>query len=152
MSTPPQVLAAGRPVVKPSWRPAWRRHLYGSELAWAVAFLVPYVGVLAAFAIDCLRVRDPRELGLARCGAADLAGGDAAHNAARLRAVFEGRDRGAHRDAVLLNAALALEVCGAVGDARAGVQAAAQAVDRGDASRLLTRLAAFGARAAATGG
>jgi anthranilate phosphoribosyltransferase len=97
-------------------------------------------------------LRDPRELGLARCGAADLAGGDAAHNAAGLRAVFEGRDRGAHRDAVLLNAALALEVCGAVGDARAGVQAAAQAVDRGDASRLLTRLAAFGARAAATGG
>ena len=59
-------------------------------------------------------VRDPRELWLARCAAADLAGGDAAHNAAALRAVFEGGDRGPHRDAVVLNAALALEVCGRV--------------------------------------
>ena len=36
-------------------------------------------------------VRDPRDLGFARCAPADLAGGDAAHNAARLRAVFDGR-------------------------------------------------------------
>ena len=35
-------------------------------------------------------------------------------NAAALRAVFEGRDRGPHRDALALNAALALEVTGAV--------------------------------------
>ena len=93
--------------------------------------------------------RDPRELGLARCSAGDLAGGDAAHNAACLRAVFEGRDRGPHRDAVVLNAALALEVCGAAPDAAAGMRAASAAVDRGDAARLLAKLAAFGAAAAA---
>ena len=97
-------------------------------------------------------LRDPRDLGLARCAPADLAGGDAAHNAAGLRGVFEGRDRGPHRDAVLLNAALALEVCGAVSDARAGLQTAGEAVDRGAAARLLEKLAAFGAGAAATGG
>ena len=39
-------------------------------------------------------VRDPRDLGLARCTAADLAGGDAAHNAAALRAVFEAATAG----------------------------------------------------------
>jgi anthranilate phosphoribosyltransferase len=91
-------------------------------------------------------VRDPRDLGLARCHAVDLAGGDAGHNAAGLRAVFEGRDRGAHRDAIVLNAALALEVAGAVDGAAAGVAAAAAAIDRGDAHRLLDRLAEFGRR------
>jgi anthranilate phosphoribosyltransferase len=97
-------------------------------------------------------VRDPRDLGLARCAAADLAGGDAAHNAAALRAVFEGRDRGPHRDAVLLNAALALEVCGAAPDAVAGMRAAGDAVDRGDAAQLLGKLASFGAAAGAAAG
>jgi anthranilate phosphoribosyltransferase len=89
-------------------------------------------------------VRDARDLGMARCTAADLAGGDAAHNADALRAVFEGRDRSAHRDALVLNAALALEVTGAVKSAGEGVEAARAAIDRGDAERLLTRLAEFG--------
>ena len=95
-------------------------------------------------------VRDPRELGLARCATADLAGGDAAHNAAGVRAVFEGRERGPHRDALLLNAALALEVCGATPDAATGLRAAGEAIDRGDVARLLGKLVAFGAGAAAS--
>ena len=89
-------------------------------------------------------VRDPRDLGMARCAPADLAGGDAAHNAVGLRAVFEGRDAGPHRDAIVLNAALALEVTGAVPSAAAGVAAANEAITRGDGARLLERLAAFG--------
>jgi anthranilate phosphoribosyltransferase len=89
-------------------------------------------------------VRDPRELGLKRCAPADLAGGEAARNALGLRAVFEGRDRGAHRDAIVLNAALALEVTGAVESAAAGLRAASDALDRGDGARFLERLAAFG--------
>jgi len=88
-------------------------------------------------------VRDPKDLGFGRCASRELAGGDAAVNAAGLRSVFEGRDRGPHRDAVLLNAALALEVCGAVPSAAAGVEAAAAAIGRGDGVRLLERLAAF---------
>ena len=89
-------------------------------------------------------VRDARDLGMQRCSAADLAGGDGVHNAAALRAVFEGRDRGPHCDAVVLNAALALEVTGAVPSAAAGVAAAREAIARGDGARLLERLAAFG--------
>jgi anthranilate phosphoribosyltransferase len=92
-------------------------------------------------------VRDAATLGIARCRPEDLAGGDAAHNAAGLRAVFEGRDRGPHRDAIVLNAALALEVTGAVPDAAAGLRAAGEAIDRGDAATLLERIAAFGRRA-----
>ena len=47
---------------------------------------------------------------------------------------------GAHRDAVVLNTALALEVTGAVPDAAEAVRAAGVAIDRGDAVRLLERL------------
>jgi anthranilate phosphoribosyltransferase len=90
-------------------------------------------------------VRDPRDLGFARCAPDELAGGDAAHNAARLRAVFDGEDRGAHRDALVLNAALALEVMGRVASPADGIAAAQAALDRGDAQRMLVRLADFGA-------
>jgi multiple sugar transport system permease protein len=45
------VLAAGRGAVTQSWRPSWHRHLYGSELAWAIAFVVPYAAVLVVFAL-----------------------------------------------------------------------------------------------------
>jgi anthranilate phosphoribosyltransferase len=89
-------------------------------------------------------VRDPLDLGLQRCAATDLAGGDAGHNAAGLRAVFDGRDTGPHCDAIVLNTALALEVTGAVPSAGAGVIAALDAIRHGDAARLLERLAAFG--------
>jgi anthranilate phosphoribosyltransferase len=89
-------------------------------------------------------IRDPATLGVARCTPQDLAGGDAARNAEGLRAVFEGRDRGPHRDAIVLNTALALEVTGAVPSAADGVRAARESIDRGDAARLLDRLAEFG--------
>ena len=89
-------------------------------------------------------VRDAATLGMARCTPQQLAGGDATHNAAGLRAVFEGRDRGPHRDAIVLNTALALEVTGAVPTAADGVRAAQESIDRGDAARLLQRLAEFG--------
>jgi anthranilate phosphoribosyltransferase len=89
-------------------------------------------------------VRDPRDLGIQRCTAADLYGGDAQQNATALRAVFEGRDQGPHCDAVVLNAALALEVIGVVPSVEAGVVAAIGTIRSGDAVRLLERLAAFG--------
>jgi anthranilate phosphoribosyltransferase len=46
----------------------------------------------------------------------------------------------------VLNTALALEVTGAVPDAAEAVRAAGVAIDRGDAVRLLERLAEFGRR------
>ena len=69
---------------------------------------------------------------------------DAAHKALELRAVFTGQDRGPHRDALVLNAALALEVTGAVTEPSVAVRAAQDALDRGDGARFLERLAAFG--------
>jgi multiple sugar transport system permease protein len=52
MATTQRVLAAGRPMqVGSPWRPFRRGGLPGSDTAWAVAFVVPYVAVVAAFAI-----------------------------------------------------------------------------------------------------
>jgi anthranilate phosphoribosyltransferase len=96
-------------------------------------------------------VRDPLDLGMPRCTPGELAGGDAEHNAVGLRAVFAGRDRGPHRDAVVLNAALALEVSGAVPSIGDGLAAAGAAIDRGDGVRLLERLEAFGCGRTAAG-
>ena len=66
-----------------------------------------------------------------------------------LRAVLTGDDRGAHRDCLLLGAALALEVAGMVKAPREGVERAAQTIDSGAAARLLESLAAFGASSGA---
>ena len=91
--------------------------------------------------------RDPRDYGFKACRPDQLAGGDAAHNATGMRAVFAGEDRGPHRDALVLNAALVLELTGAERDPRAAIRAANESIDRGDAMRLLEKIAAFGATA-----
>jgi anthranilate phosphoribosyltransferase len=88
-------------------------------------------------------VRTPEDYGLARCTPARLAGGDAAHNARALRAALYGEDRGAHRDCLLLGAALALEVAGEVHLPRDGVARAAAAIDDGAARRVLDLVSAF---------
>ena len=90
------------------------------------------------------KVRDPRDYGIDGCSPADLRGGDAAENAARLRAALGGDDTTAHREALVLGAALALEVSGAVGDARAGVARARDAITSGAAAKLLLELETFG--------
>src|SRR5690606_29079278 len=89
-------------------------------------------------------VRDPEEYGLARCAPAALVGGDAAENAARLKAALAGEDDPAHRDALALGAALALEVTGSVGDAHEGVARARAAIADGSAARLVECLAQVG--------
>jgi anthranilate phosphoribosyltransferase len=61
--------------------------------------------------------------------------------------VFEG-ERGEHRNALMLGAALALEVSGYAGSPAEGLERAAEAIDRGRASALLTSVAGFHARRA----
>lgn len=84
--------------------------------------------------------RTAADYGLAVCTAEALRGGDAFENARALRAVFEGVDHGAHRDALLMGASLALEVTGRAVDAREGVSLAAAALDNGAAKTLLDRM------------
>ena len=94
-------------------------------------------------------IRSPSDYGLDLCGARDLAGGDSATNARALRAVLCGEENGAHRDALLLGTALALEISGKVRTPREGVALASQAIDSGAARRTLDAIASFGARGAA---
>ncbi len=90
--------------------------------------------------------RAPADYGLATCGPEALAGGDAGANARALAAVLRGEDHGAHRDVLLLGAALALELTGQVKGPVEGVSRAAQAIDAGSAARVLAAIAGFGAR------
>ena len=88
--------------------------------------------------------RNPADYGLAACVAADLAGGDAAHNARALQRILAGEQQGPQRDALLLGAALALEVTGVEPAPRLGVACAAQAIDSGAARALLAGLVRTG--------
>ncbi len=94
--------------------------------------------------------RGPADYGIKACAAAELAGGDAHHNARALRAVLSGDDKGAHRDCLLLGASLALEVAGMATSPREGVEQAAAAIDSGASRKLLDSLAAFGAAVGAS--
>lgn len=89
--------------------------------------------------------RDAEEFGLPRCTADELKGGDAAHNAVHLQAVLEGRDRSAHRNAIVLQAALVLELLGKAQSAREGARMAEDAIETGAARALLEKLRSFGA-------
>jgi anthranilate phosphoribosyltransferase len=81
----------------------------------------------------------PEEAGLPRASAADLKGGDPAHNASALRAVLDGL-RSAYRDIAIFNAAGALVVGGKAANLKEGVGMAAEAVDSGRAKTTLARL------------
>ena len=84
--------------------------------------------------------RDPRGVGIPRCTPEELAGGDATHNAARLRDALEG-ERGPHRDALVLGASLALEVTGMASGPEEAIEQVSAAIDDGRARELLARLA-----------
>jgi anthranilate phosphoribosyltransferase len=88
--------------------------------------------------------RDPADLGMAPCDPSDLAGGSPTHNAERLLGVLDG-ESGAHRDAIVLGAALALEVTGVAAGPTAAVEMAAAAIDDGKGLSLAKALEEFGA-------
>ena len=88
------------------------------------------------------RTIDPQELGLARCSVAELAGGTPAENASAIRAVLAG-ERGAKRDAILLNAAGAVAAAGHAGDLREGLELARRALDTGAGAARLDELVEF---------
>jgi anthranilate phosphoribosyltransferase len=90
-------------------------------------------GTVRSFAVT------PEDAGLTRAPIEAIKGGDAATNAAALRALLEGA-AGAYRDTVLLNAAAALVVAGKVAELRDGVTVAAQVIDSGAAREALERM------------
>ena len=79
----------------------------------------------------------PEELGLTPCAKADLAGGTPEENAAIVRAIFAGAERGPKRDAAVLNAGAGLYVSGVAESLEAGVKLAEAQLDSGAAARTL---------------
>jgi anthranilate phosphoribosyltransferase len=92
---------------------------------------------------------DPeRQLGWRGLDVSELAGGEPADNARLIEAVLEGRNRGAARAAVLLNAGAAIYLAGRAGSIEEGVHEATRALDAGAGWDALQRLRAA-SRAAA---
>ena len=89
---------------------------------------------------------DPTDFHISRSPISDLEGGDSSHNAKVTMAIFEGKT-GAHRDAVLLNAAAAIAAYEGRSDLRVnerietGLLRASEAVDSGAAKKLVKQWA-----------
>ncbi|MCW3847650.1 anthranilate phosphoribosyltransferase [Sphingomonas sp. LB-2] len=78
----------------------------------------------------------PEDAGLPRHPLSAIRGGNPQENAVALRKLLLG-EKGAYRDAVLLNAAAALMVAGRAADLRDGAEEAAEVLDNGLANALL---------------
>ena len=83
----------------------------------------------------------PEDAGLPRASLETLKGGDAQHNAAKLRALLHG-EHGPYRDIVLFNTAAALIVAGKAASLEDGVRLAALSIDSGAAATALDKLVA----------
>jgi anthranilate phosphoribosyltransferase len=88
----------------------------------------------------------PEEFGLRRAPLSEIAGGDAAQNAATIRAVLNG-ERSSRRDVVVMNAAAALVAAGHADHISEAVPLAAYAIDCGHACQRLELLVQFTNRA-----
>ncbi len=93
-------------------------------------------GTITTYALDSL------EFDLPRAALHELAGGSVDDNVAITQAILSG-ERGARRDIVVLNAAVALVAAGVAMDLREGIQQAEAAVDSRAAWRKLQELAAL---------
>jgi anthranilate phosphoribosyltransferase len=94
-------------------------------------------GARSPWALDAAALRQ------APAALEELRGGDAAENAAMLERLLEG-ERGPRREAVLLNAAVALLVEGRAADVAEGYERARDSVDAGRAAGVFRRLKAAG--------
>jgi anthranilate phosphoribosyltransferase len=87
---------------------------------------------------------EPEEFGMKRATLSDIAGGDAAENAAIIRAVLDG-EKSPRRDVVLLNSAAALVAAGRAEHLAEAVPLAAKSIDSGTAAEKLEALRRFSA-------
>jgi anthranilate phosphoribosyltransferase len=114
------------------------------------------IGPFLAFDIAGRAIRqmevDPKEFGIARCASSELLGGDAGTNFAALLDVFEVRDRGPHREALVLQCGIALHIAGRAQSIAAGIDASRACLDSGTARSWLKQLQDFAAKRAASRG
>lgn len=85
-------------------------------------------------------VLTPESLGLARRPIDEVVGGTPEENAAIVRRIFAGEERGAYREIVLANAGACIYLSGKAATLREGVEAAAAVIDSGAAEAKLDEL------------
>jgi anthranilate phosphoribosyltransferase len=85
---------------------------------------------------------EPEEFGMDSASLQEISGGDAAENAAIIRAVMQG-ENSPRRDVVLLNAAAALVAAGRAEHIAQAVPIAAKSIDSGAAANKLAALCQF---------
>ncbi|NHN47289.1 anthranilate phosphoribosyltransferase [Halostella sp. JP-L12] len=88
----------------------------------------------------------PADLGLEQYDVEAVAGGTPAENAEDMKGIVEGDVTGAKRDIILANAGAAIYVAGEAESLEAGVDAAREAIDSGEAARKLADLQSAVAR------
>jgi anthranilate phosphoribosyltransferase len=120
----------------------------GSERAWVVhgsdgldeitTSGPSFIAELAGGKVKTFEVT-PEDAGLKRSNPEQLRGGEAAMNAAALRAVLEGMP-GPYRDVALMNAGATLVVAGMAKNIREGVALGAKTLDNGAANARLEKL------------
>ena len=139
-------------IARPDYAPVYAEALtlLGTEAALIVAGEegldeLSGAGPSIAVSVGCIDLPTgitPEDADLPRHPLSAIKGGDPAHNALALRRLLAG-ERGAYRDAVLLNTAAALVLAGAAATLPAGAASAAAALDSGAANDLLDRWIAW---------
>ncbi|MGN0394779.1 MAG: anthranilate phosphoribosyltransferase [Coprococcus sp.] len=84
-------------------------------------------------------VINPEDFGFEKCSKEDLTGGDPAENAEITRAILSGKEKGAKRNAVVLNAAACIYIAGKADSIKAGVKIAEEMIDSGKAYEVLNK-------------
>lgn len=79
----------------------------------------------------------PEQFGLKRCKIEDLQGGDGTVNAQITKDILSGKERGAKRESVLLNAGAALYIGGKAESIEEGIRIAGETIDSGKAMETL---------------
>ncbi|MEA2050866.1 MAG: anthranilate phosphoribosyltransferase [Campylobacterota bacterium] len=85
-------------------------------------------------------ILDPREYGFDLYPKSDIEGGDAKENAQITKDILSGKQKGAKRDIVVLNAAAALLVDGVVNSTEEGIELAKETIDNGKAFEKLEQI------------
>ena len=82
----------------------------------------------------------PEDFGFERCDKQELVGGTPEENAEITRRILKGEERGAKRNAVLMNAGAALYIGGKAESFEQGIRLAAELIDSGKAYETLEKV------------
>ena len=80
---------------------------------------------------------EPEDFGFEKCDKSELVGGDPAENAKITRAILTGEEKGAKRNAVVMNAAACIYIAGKADTLQAAAKIAEEMIDSGKAAGVL---------------